>query len=105
MHYQIQITKTGKSYRAQDEYHIFDTETVNRDSIIDVQNYLIEHYGLCKRTKMYRDNPIGEPIHCGWIYCFNNADMSHNPVEKWRQQDWVIVVRLDSYTVTPGEYS
>ena len=105
--YQIKITMTGRSYKTKDEYATFDTKDVNCRTFAEVKEYLDKEYGTCKRVKMFRDY-VGEyprTNHVGWIYCFNNSDISHSPVEKWRQQDWVEVVELKHRTIDPKKYS
>lgn len=88
--FQIHITMTGKSYHPDDQYRIFAEETKSGfDSVKSAQEWLKEHYGKAKRVPMYRDKKDGATVRAGTIFCFNNADWSHSPVSKWRQQDWV----------------
>lgn len=91
-YYTIEITSTAKGRgRNSDEYQIFDRQTEHFSTLEAVKLRLKEKYGDCKRQKIYRDsnNPHTSPKHVGWVYCFNNDDISHIPVQKWHQQDWV----------------
>ncbi len=103
-YYDVSITKTGKTY-GHGEYNIFDQHTETLATLKEAMDYLKEKYGNCKRVKLYRDDPSSEPYQSGWIYCFNNSDMSHSPVEKWHQQDWVEVNQVESTIVLPGSLS
>jgi hypothetical protein len=94
---QLKITLTGKSFKKNDKYETFATETINFLSLRDAKDFLKAKYGNVKRVPMYRDitgaKPTKEkPNWCskvGYIYCFRNADYSHSPIEVWLQQDWV----------------
>lgn len=87
---QVIITMTGKSYNSADEYRIFDNETLTFADKADANKALAERYGKSwrQRKKMYIDSKDGE-LHCGYIVGFPNADLSHAPVKKWLQQDWI----------------
>jgi len=86
---QLQITMTGRSYGKVDTYKTFAEDTKTFDDLDAATAWLLKEYGKSKRQKMYCDRKNGESFQTGWIYCFNNADWSHSPVTKWRQQDWV----------------
>jgi len=100
-YYKVSVVCTGRSYRKDDEYSIFDHFSKTFETLIEVKKYLVKRYGQCKKQKMYRDNPNGEAYHAGWLYCFNSSDISHVPVNKWRQQDWVEVTRVNEILVLP----
>jgi hypothetical protein len=90
--YQIRIQETAKGFSPNDfwtklsvpEHHSFS-------DLKEVKEYLKKKYGKCKRVPMYYDDKDGKPIKCGYIYGFRNADLSHYPVVKWLQQDWVSI--------------
>ena len=86
---QLQITMTGRGYGKNDEYRRFGEATKYFADIEAAREWLKEQYGKCKRGKIYRDRKDGTSYQVGYIYSFNNADWSHSPVDKWRQQDWV----------------
>jgi len=102
--YKIQITKTSKLYGSKEGYRIFDSEILTCENLSNMRQMLKEKYGNCKREKCFRDRKNGGSFQSGWIYCFNNDDISHVPVEKWRQKDWVEVVEVHTKTVDPKEY-
>jgi len=93
---QLHITFTGRSYGKDDTYKIFDEDTKTFADLDAAKAWLLKEYGKSKRQKMYRDRKNGESFQTGWIYCFNNADWSHSPVGKWRQQDWVKFQNLET---------
>ena len=91
-YYEVIVTCTGKGYKSnQEPYQRFDHFTETFANKEEVTNWLKDRYGNCKRIKMYQDGEDGYSHHVGYIYCFNSADWSHTPVEKWRQRDWVEV--------------
>lgn len=89
--YSVQITHTAKNYHPTSEYHTFERTEKTFGTKQDVIDWLSEQYGTCKRVKMYCDKKDGTIEQEGWIYCFRNSDISHVPVEKWLQRDWVSV--------------
>lgn len=86
---QLIITKTGKSFNPKDEYKIFDTEEKTFADLPSAKQFLNETYGKSKRRPMFCDTKEGKPKHIGYVIGFKNADLSHSPVEKWLQQDWI----------------
>ena len=101
-YYKVETVSTGKNRgRSDEEYQTFDTKTDHFTCLEAAKQHLKVKYGNCKREKLFRDNPNNEPYQSGWIYCFNNSDMSHRPVDKWHQQDWVEVFRCESTIVLP----
>jgi hypothetical protein len=68
---------------------VFDSSIENFNNMDEVNAWLKDHYGTNKRAKMYRDDKDGNTIHIGYIYGFHNDDVSHYPINKWIQQDWV----------------
>jgi len=90
----VEIEKTGKGYGKNEGYHMFDRETKTFKDMLEVKKFLKETYGKCKRVPSYVDTKDGEVKKVGYVYCFKNADLSHYPVEKWLQQDWVSFFEL-----------
>ena len=86
---QLHITETGKGYSPKDNYTILNEQTKTFPDIAAAESWLVEIYGKCKRSKMYVDTKDGDSIHCGYVYGFRNSDISHVPVDKWLQQDWI----------------
>ncbi len=85
----LEIIETGKSYNPKDTYSIFNRETKNFKDLKEAKEYLKDRYRKAKRSKMYVDTKEGKALHCGYIFGFRNEDISHVPVQKWLQQDWV----------------
>lgn len=85
---QLTITATSKGYHPSSDWHVFDERKKTFPAIEAAKDWLGNEYGNCKRSKIYQDKD-GDAIHCGWIYGYHNSDISHLPVEKWLQQDWV----------------
>lgn len=98
---QLQITMTGRGYAKDDKYRCFDDDTKYFDDMESAKEWLKKQYGKSKRGKIYRDRKDGTTYQTGYLYCFNNADWSHSPVHKWRQQDWVEFRNLE--TMNLGE--
>lgn len=86
---QLQIAMTGRGYSSKGEYRRFAEDTKTFASMDEAKAWLKKEYGESKRSKMFMDDENKKSVHIGYIYHFNNADWSHSPVTKWRQQDWV----------------
>ncbi len=71
------------------------------ETIDDVREQLLELYGNCKRVPMYIDGINREPEQIGWVYCFNNDETIRGELQKWRQQDWVQVMKLMGEVIDP----
>lgn len=102
-YYEIHITQTRKTYRPDDDYRIFDQYDLVATSIDEVRDHLRELYGDCKRLPMYQDSQSGETNQVGWIYCFNNEWAKDGVVRRFRQQDWVQVMKVLGEVVNPRE--
>ena len=83
---QLRITMTGKGYHPSSKWERFADDTHNFDSITEAKAWLRDRYGTCKRVPMYMDSEEGK---VGYIYSFRADDISHVPVQRWIQQDWV----------------
>jgi hypothetical protein len=88
---QLQITRTGKSYSPKAKWTCFDEETKNFPDMKTVREWLRKEYGNAKRVPMFTDTKDGKTLRTGWVIGFRNADLSHYPVNKWIQQDWIHV--------------
>lgn len=98
--YEVRVTKTGKAVGRKEDYSTFDIERKEFATINAVKSYLKETYGTCKREKMYIDShDLHQPIHIGYIYSFKNEDVSHAPVNRWYQKDWIEVRELKATTI------
>ena len=88
---ELRITKRCKGYNPKSKYLTFDNQTKAFRSVKDAENWLKEEYGNCKKIKMYVEdvNDKTKTRCIGYVYGFRNSDISHLPVEKWLQQDWV----------------
>lgn len=97
-YYELSITQTGKPKgRTKEDYATFNIESKTFRTEEEARQYLKDTYGDCKKQAMYQDTKEGaEQI--GWVYHFNNEDISHVPVEKWYQLDWVTITHVK------GEY-
>lgn len=94
LYYRVTVTMTAKPIgKASGAYTVFDHATYCYQTIEQAQKHLAQHYGTCKRVKMY----VGEGKHVGYIYCFKNSDVSHNSTP-WFQQDWVEVAKVHEET-------
>ncbi len=86
---QLNITMTGKGYSPKDKWSNFGQDTKNFTSIQDAKDWLKEQYGKAKRVSMFIDLKDGKSKRIGYVIGFRNSDMSHYPVDKWLQQDWI----------------
>lgn len=91
---EIVITHTSKAFGSKEDYRAFDITKHNFKTREDAQQYLQDTYGKCKREIMYQDNVAGGAEKIGYIYCFNNKDISHNSAP-WHQHDWVSVYSVE----------
>lgn len=85
---QVHVTMTGKSYSPRDKYRCFAEETHNFPDLDAAKQWAANTYGNCSRSPMYGEFPDGDR-HIGYIYGFRASDISHVPVDKWLQRDWV----------------
>lgn len=95
---QLQITMTGKRSGSKERFRVFADDTKNFKSILQAKEYIKNQYGKSKRAKMFVDTKEGSK-HVGYVFGFRNADLSHYPVQKWTQQDWVEFQEVN--TITP----
>lgn len=94
--FEVDITCTSKTRFSQEEYQMFRNINKTFDTIEQAREFIADKYNGCKRVKMYQD-VTDKPEHSGYIYCFNDSDLSHNsPV--WNQQDWVLIRK---HEITP----
>ena len=97
-YYEVEIVKTG-SPLGRGEFSRFDSDTRLFHTLDEVRAFLTEEYGACKRDKAYVDLEDGGSKHVGYVYRFHNADLSHSPVERWYQRDWVTVSEIESSAI------
>lgn len=97
---QLEIVSTVKGYHPSSRWERMDDETQKFSTLADAMAYLNRRYGKCKRVKMHIDDRKGSPVHCGYIYCFRNEDISRVPVDKWFQRDWVVIDEVKRVMLT-----
>lgn len=93
---QLNITMTGKGYAKGSRWQQMHHERLDFSDMAEARKYLRDRYGKCKRVPMYADKKSGETIKIGYVYGFRNSDVSHYPVDKWIQQDWVEFLEVKS---------
>jgi hypothetical protein len=93
------MTAKGIGNIPDNDWQTFDHDSHSFATREEVNQFLADEYGKCKRSKMYRDGKDGKPIQVGYIYHFKNNDISHLPVEKWYQQDWVEITEVGEETI------
>ncbi len=99
-YYKINVTCTGKPMgRTEEDYSCFDTFNKVFKTLELLKDWLKEQYGKCKRVKMYVDEENNKTSCTGYIFCFRNGDISHIPVQKWYQQDWVEISHIVENTI------
>lgn len=86
---QINIVMTGKGYSPKDKFRGMGERTEYFGDMKEAREFIKETYGKCKRVPMYVDTKEGKTKKIGYVFGFHNEDVSHSPVEKWIQQDWV----------------
>jgi hypothetical protein len=86
---QLSITRTGKSYNPRDSYRVFDHELKTFPDMSTARTFLLEEYQKARKMPMYQDDQDGKSVQIGYVFGFRADDISHIPVEKWLQQDWV----------------
>ena len=91
---QLHITMTGKGYNPRDEWSMLGTKRKNFIDIAGAREWIRENYGKSKRSSMYIDLPNGDVKKIGYVIGFRNADISHYPIDKWLQQDWIEFISL-----------
>lgn len=97
---ELQIVETGKGYSSKERYKSFNEFSKCFQNMTSADDYLKERYGKCKKQKMYVDTKEGQNKHVGYIFCFKNSDISHFPVDKWLQQDWVSFYKCEEIVLT-----
>jgi hypothetical protein len=93
-YYKVSTTQTGKPRgNTKEDYSIFNEESKTFGTKEEALQYLKETYGNCKKQAMYQDTKEGSK-QTGWVFHFNNEDISHFPVSKWYQLDWVSLTHV-----------
>lgn len=86
---ELKIVCTGKGYGKKDTWEAFEFKTRVFPDIKNAIDWVNETYGKARRTPMYVDTKEGIPKKIGYIIGFRNSDISHYPVVKWIQRDWI----------------
>jgi hypothetical protein len=96
---ELQITMTGKGYGKKDEWRSFNQQKKRFATLEEAHIWIKETYGKAKRVPMYVDTKTGVARKVGYVIGFRNADLSHYPVEKWIQQDWIEFMEVKNLTL------
>jgi len=96
---QLHIIMTAKGYHPKEKFFRFGHDTKNFPSMKEAKKWIKEQYGKAKRVPMFIDLKAGGSKKIGYVISFRNADLSHYPVNKWIQQDWIEFREV--HTVTP----
>lgn len=86
---QLEITKTARGYSKKETFRIFDKQNKTFSDMQSARKWIYDQYGKAKRSPMYIDGKDGKPQKIGYVIGFRNADLSHYPVDKWIQRDWI----------------
>lgn len=86
----LDITMTGKSYSPKSNWQTLGHDHKTFSDKADAMAWIKENYGKAKRVPMYVDTKKGKTLKVGYVIGFRASDWSHNPVEKWLQQDWIV---------------
>ncbi len=100
---EVTITQTA-SNRPADQKRIFHTETIECESMADAWDKLTERYGKKPHARrgVFVDKPDGSVERVGFLHSFWNADLSHWPVQRWHQTDWVTFSEVTRKPVHPN---
>lgn len=93
-YYEVIITCTGGNTE-EDEFSVFDDDTQIFNTLEEVVQWVKREYGHAKRSLSYI-TVNGESVPCGYVFTFENSDISHYPVDKWIQRDWVNIDKIHS---------
>jgi hypothetical protein len=86
---QLEITKTARGYSKKETFRIFDKQNKTFSDMQSARKWISDQYGKAKRSPMYIDGKDGKPQKIGYVIGFRNTDLSHYPVDKWIQRDWI----------------
>lgn len=89
-YYEVDILCTG-SDSENGKFDMFNREKKEFDSAKDVIIWLKSEYSHAKRGVLYSADSDAP---CGYTYLFENDDISHVPVQKWIQRDWVNIYKV-----------
>ena len=94
-HCEIEIVETAKPIGSAHEYQTFSIRTERFFDAKEAHKWIKDRYTFqgrkrtCKRIEMFVDARGGDPVQCGWIYCFKDKDEG-----VWRQ-DWVSIQKVN----------
>jgi len=103
MYYKVTIDETSRN-TPKDESTRFNQEVTTHKTLDEVRKYLAERYGgkipeRRARNTVYVDGKDGKGQPVGFLHSYWNADLSHAPVDKWYQTDWVCVTEVNETPV------
>ena len=96
---QLEITKTARGYSKKETFRIFDNQNKIFSDMQSARKWICDQYGKAKRSPMYIDGKDGKPQKIGYVIGFRNADLSHYPVDKWIQRDWITFNEIKRITI------
>lgn len=87
-HWKLQTTSTAREEDETPGALLGEVEDIfnTKDEALEELN--LRYPPQIDRTGMWRDRKGGDPIQVGWVFTFEERDISHggNP---WIQEDWV----------------
>ena len=94
MFYKLIITETGRDCLKNEPY-MFNLITKNFGNLVELKQYLTEHYGKMPggKKKIYNEKEDGTAQEIGFSHSFWNDDISHNS-KAWYQTDWIEVQEI-----------
>ena len=87
---ELHIDETVKGYSAKERWSLMNQKVEYFPTLIEAKQWINKTY------KKHRRHPIrfsnvenGDIKKVGYIVGFHNDDISHYPVVKWLQRDWI----------------
>ena len=94
MYYKITIDETGRT-TLKDKPQRFNTEEIQVATLEEVKAALVDRYGKLPKRATRNTIFVGDGVPVGFLHSYWNADMSHSPVDRWYQTDWVTVTAVN----------
>jgi len=101
-YFKIIINHTSRQLGSKSEgFRTYYDETIKRDSLEEVREYLRENYDGKTREKIY----IGDGIHVGFIYKMGiESDWDSGKKYSYYRQDWVEVRKVSESNILVIKY-
>jgi hypothetical protein len=101
-YYKAIIVETAREIKDVDyDFENFNEITLTAKTLDELKTHILDRYGLSDVNSfepMYQDKADGTANICGYIYEFENRDISHNS-EPWQQVDWINIYKINRETV------